>query len=93
MRDLSVNLTEEGEVVIDELCPEGDSLTEQEIMEKGRRLRRCSPTSTPRRPIAAELPSLNDVRLLSSLTIMCQKAAVPLRPDLHRIHARHAVLV
>lgn len=39
-----VNLTEEGEVVIDELCPEGDSLTEQEIMEKGRRLRRLLST-------------------------------------------------
>lgn len=34
-----VNLTEDGEVVIDSLCPEGDSLSAQEIKEKGKRLR------------------------------------------------------
>jgi len=34
-----VNLTEDGEVVVDALCPEGDSLSEEEIAVKGRRLR------------------------------------------------------
>ncbi len=39
-----VNLTENGEVVIDELCPEGDTLTPKEIESKGRRLRRLIDT-------------------------------------------------
>ena len=34
-----VNLTPEGEVVIDSLCPEADTLTQDEIESKGRRLR------------------------------------------------------
>lgn len=34
-----VNLTSEGEVVIDDLCPEADTLTQDEIESKGRRLR------------------------------------------------------
>lgn len=39
-----VNLTEDGETVIDDLCPEGDSLSDQEIAEKGRRLKRLLDT-------------------------------------------------
>jgi len=35
-----VNLTEDGVVVIDDLCPEGGSLGAQEVKEKGERLRR-----------------------------------------------------
>lgn len=34
-----VNLTEDGEVVVDSLCPEGESLSDEEIAEKGKRLR------------------------------------------------------
>jgi Fe-S-cluster containining protein len=34
-----VNLTPEGEVVVDDLCPEADTLTRDEIESKGRRLR------------------------------------------------------
>ncbi|HEX9908135.1 MAG TPA: YkgJ family cysteine cluster protein [Thermoplasmata archaeon] len=34
-----VNLTPEGEVVIDGLCPEADTLTQDEIESNGRRLR------------------------------------------------------
>ncbi len=34
-----VNLTPEGEVVIDSLCPEAHTLTQDEIKSKGRRLR------------------------------------------------------
>ena len=33
-----VNLTPEGEVVIDSLCPEADTLTQDEIESKGRRI-------------------------------------------------------
>lgn len=39
-----VNLTPEGLVVIDSLCPEGDTLTRREIESKGRRLRRLLDT-------------------------------------------------
>lgn len=39
-----VNLTEDGEAVIDEICPEGDSLTDQEIGEKAGRLKRLLET-------------------------------------------------
>ncbi|MHC1709339.1 MAG: YkgJ family cysteine cluster protein [Methanomassiliicoccales archaeon] len=39
-----VNLTEDGGVVVDTLCPEGGSLTEQEVVEKGRRLKRLLDT-------------------------------------------------
>ena len=39
-----VNLTPEGEVVIDDLCPEVDTLTRDEIESKGRRLRRLLDT-------------------------------------------------
>lgn len=39
-----VNLTEDGETVVDTLCPEGDSLSDQEISEKGRRLKRLLDT-------------------------------------------------
>jgi len=35
-----VNLSSEGEIVIDRLCPEADTLTRNEIESKGRRLRR-----------------------------------------------------
>jgi len=35
-----VNMTEDGEIVIDSLCPEADTLTPTEIASKGRRLRR-----------------------------------------------------
>jgi len=34
-----VNLTPDGEVVIDDLCPEADTLTQDEIESQGRRLR------------------------------------------------------
>jgi Fe-S-cluster containining protein len=34
-----VNLTSEGEVIIDDLCPEAGTLTRDEIDSKGRRLR------------------------------------------------------
>ena len=34
-----VNLTPEGEVVIDSLCPEGGTLTDDEVESNGRRLR------------------------------------------------------
>lgn len=34
-----VNLTVDGEIVIDRLCPEADTLTPEEIESKGRRLR------------------------------------------------------
>lgn len=34
-----INLTPQGDVVIDSLCPEGDSLTQEEIESKGKRLR------------------------------------------------------
>ena len=34
-----VNLTPEGKIVVDSLCPEADSLTQAEIESKGRRLR------------------------------------------------------
>ena len=34
-----VNLTPEGEVTVDDLCPEANTLTEDEIESKGRRLR------------------------------------------------------
>jgi len=39
-----VNLTEDGEVVVDALCPEGNSLGGEEISEKGKRLRRLLDT-------------------------------------------------
>lgn len=39
-----VNLTEDGEVVLDDLCPEGQSLSEEEREEKGRRLKRLLDT-------------------------------------------------
>lgn len=39
-----VNLTEDGEVVVDDLCPERDSLSADELAEKGRRLRRLLET-------------------------------------------------
>ncbi|MBP8685611.1 MAG: YkgJ family cysteine cluster protein [Methanomassiliicoccales archaeon] len=39
-----VNLTEDGIVVIDALCPEGDSLGAEEVREKGERLRRLIAT-------------------------------------------------
>ena len=39
-----VNLTPEGHVVIDSLCPEGDTLTRDEIESEGRRLRRLLDT-------------------------------------------------
>ncbi len=39
-----VNLTEDGEVMIDPFCPEGGSLSDQEISEKGRRLKRLLDT-------------------------------------------------
>ncbi len=35
-----VNLTEDGEAVVDELCPEGNSISKQELAEKASRLRR-----------------------------------------------------
>jgi len=34
-----VNISVEGEVVVDELCPEADSVTDRELEAKGRRLR------------------------------------------------------
>ena len=34
-----VNLTEDGEVIIDDLCPQGGTLTRREIVNKGRRIR------------------------------------------------------
>jgi Fe-S-cluster containining protein len=34
-----INLTTEGEIVIDKLCPEADTLTPEEIESKGHRLR------------------------------------------------------
>lgn len=34
-----VNLTPEGEIVIDDLCPEGDTLKQDEVESNGRRLR------------------------------------------------------
>lgn len=39
-----VNLTEDGEVVLDDLCPEVGSVSEEEMMEKGRKLRRLLAT-------------------------------------------------
>jgi len=39
-----VNLTEDGEIVIDSLCPEADTLTPAEIASKGQRLRRLVET-------------------------------------------------
>jgi hypothetical protein len=39
-----VNLTEDGEVVVDTLCPEKDTLSHQEIAEKGERLKRLLDT-------------------------------------------------
>jgi len=39
-----VNLTDDGEIVIDELCPEGGTLTPDEVQEKGRRLHRLLDT-------------------------------------------------
>jgi len=39
-----VNLSEDGELVLDELCPEAETLTEDEIMEKGARLGRLLAT-------------------------------------------------
>lgn len=39
-----VNLNEDGEIVIDRLCPEADTLTPREIESKGRRLRRLIDT-------------------------------------------------
>jgi len=39
-----VNITEDGGIVIDELCPEGDTLTAEEIDNKSRRLRRLIDT-------------------------------------------------
>lgn len=39
-----INLTDDGEIVIDELCPEGDTLTRDEVQEKGMRLRRLLDT-------------------------------------------------
>lgn len=39
-----VNLTEDGEVVLDDLCPEGRSLSAEEREEKGRRLKRLLET-------------------------------------------------
>jgi hypothetical protein len=35
-----VNLTEDGEVVLDVLCPEVASMSDEEVAEKGRKLRR-----------------------------------------------------
>ncbi len=35
-----VNMTEDGEVIIDALCPEGATISKEELEEKGRRLRR-----------------------------------------------------
>jgi len=40
-----VNLTEDGEVIVDTLCPEGNSLSDDEISEKGKRLRRLLSTT------------------------------------------------
>jgi Fe-S-cluster containining protein len=39
-----VNLTEDGEIVIDRLCPEADTLAPREIETKGRRLRKLIDT-------------------------------------------------
>jgi Fe-S-cluster containining protein len=39
-----VNLTEDGEIVLDSLCPEGNTLSDQEVLEKGRRLKRLLET-------------------------------------------------
>jgi Fe-S-cluster containining protein len=39
-----VNLTPEGEIIIDSLCPEADTLTQDEIESKGRRLCRLLDT-------------------------------------------------
>ena len=39
-----VNLDEDSNIVIDSLCPEGDTLTPQEIKSKGRRLRQLVDT-------------------------------------------------
>jgi len=39
-----VNLTEDHEVVIDEICPEGATLTKEEVREKAVRLRRLLDT-------------------------------------------------
>lgn len=39
-----VNLTVDGEIVIDRLCPEADTLTLEEIESKGRRLRQLLDT-------------------------------------------------
>ncbi|MCG7845374.1 MAG: YkgJ family cysteine cluster protein [Methanomassiliicoccales archaeon] len=39
-----VNLTEDGEVVVDELCPEWRSLSSEEMAERGKRLRKLLDT-------------------------------------------------
>lgn len=39
-----VNLTDEGDIIIDDLCPEGRTLTKEEVQEKGQRLRRLLDT-------------------------------------------------
>lgn len=39
-----VNLTDEGDIIIDDLCPEGRTLTKEEVREKGERLRRLLDT-------------------------------------------------
>jgi len=39
-----VNLTDDDDIVIDDLCPEGRTLTKEEVREKGERLRRLLDT-------------------------------------------------
>jgi uncharacterized protein len=39
-----VNMDEDGELVLDELCPEADTMTKDEMMEKGKRLGRLLAT-------------------------------------------------
>jgi Fe-S-cluster containining protein len=50
-----VNLAEDGEVVLDDLCPAGESLSEEEREEKGRKLKRLLGTidaeATVRHPL------------------------------------------
>ncbi len=39
-----VNLAEDGEVVLDDICPQGGSMSEEEMAEKGRKLKRLLDT-------------------------------------------------
>ena len=39
-----VNITEDGELIVDELCPEGHRMSDEEFSEKARRLQRLMVT-------------------------------------------------